>query len=294
MPRGDDRDLVHRVGGLQRGGNQRVAHLVIGHHLALVRMQQTRALLQPGDDPLDGVVEIVHVDGRRVAPRGEQCRLVDQIGEVRTGEAGRQRCHLLELHLAREIGDLLDVHVQDLQPTYLVWPVHQHLAVEAAGAQQGRVEDLGTVGGGKQHHALAGVEAVELGEQLVQRLLLLVMAAAHAPGDAGPAQGVELVDEDDAGLGLARLLEQVTHPRGTDADEHLDELGAGDGEEHHPGLAGHSPSQQGLAGARRPHQQDAPWECAHRGGRSPAGPSRRRRSPAARSSPRRRRRHRQR
>jgi hypothetical protein len=43
----------------------------------------------------------------------------------------------------------------------------------------------------------------------------------------------------------------------SDADEHLDEVGAGDREERHPGLAGDGPREQRLAGARRAVEQDA-------------------------------------
>ena len=53
-------------------------------------------------------------------------------------------------------------------------------AVEAAGAQQRRVEDLGAVGGGQHDHRGVGLEAVHLGEDLVERLLALVVAAAEA------------------------------------------------------------------------------------------------------------------
>ena len=82
-----------------------------------------------------------------------------------------------ELHLAH-------VHLQDLRSRpVLVGPVHQHLAVEAAGAQQRRVEDLRPVGGGEQHEAGAGVEAVELDQELVQGLLLLVVAAAPSAAE---------------------------------------------------------------------------------------------------------------
>ena len=60
-----------------------------------------------------------------------------------------------------------------------------------------------------------------------------------------------------AGRPLPRLGEQVAHPRGSDADEHLDEARAGDREERHPGLAGNGPGQQRLAGARRADHQHA-------------------------------------
>ena len=38
--------------------------------------------------------------------------------------------------------------------------------------------------------------------------------------------GVDLIDEDDAGGVLFRLLEHVAHARGADADEHFYEIGA--------------------------------------------------------------------
>ena len=68
---------------------------------------------------------------------------------------------------------------------------------------------------------------------------------------------VDLVDEDDAGRVLLRLLEHVTHPARADADEHFDEVGARNGEERHIGFARHRARGQGLAGAWRADQQHA-------------------------------------
>ena len=99
-------------------------------------------------------------------------------------------------------------------------------------------------------------EAVHLDQQLVERLLALVVAAAQT-GAALAADRVDLVDEDDARAVLLGLLEQVTNPGGADADEHLDEVRAGDGEERHARLAGDRSGQQRLAGAGRAVQQDA-------------------------------------
>jgi len=45
--------------------------------------------------------------------------------------------------------------------------------------------------------------------------------------------------------------------RRADADEHLDELRAGEGEEGHVRLARDGPGEERLARARRAHQQDA-------------------------------------
>ncbi len=145
---------------------------------------------------------------------------------------------------------------QDLFATEQVGLVDHDLAVEAAGAQQRRVEDVGPVRRGDQDDARPHIETVHLDQQLVQRLLALVVTTAHA-GAPVPSDGVDLVHEDDrGGVGLG-LLEQVTDARGTDTDEHLDEVGAGDREERHAGLAGDGAGEQGLAGPGRAEQQRA-------------------------------------
>ena len=80
------------------------------------------------------------------------------------------------------------------------------------------------------------------------------MAAAE-PGAALPADGVDLVDEDQAGGVLTRFFKEIAYPRGADTDEHFNELGPTEAEKWHSGLAGHSLGEIGLAGSGRPNQQ---------------------------------------
>src|ERR1700724_2730032 len=61
--------------------------------------------------------------------------------------------------------------------------------------QQRRVEHVRPVGGGNQNDAFIGLEAIHLDEQLVQRLLAFVVAAAKASATVA-ADGVDLIDED--------------------------------------------------------------------------------------------------
>ena len=71
----------------------------------------------------------------------------------------------------------------------LVGPVDQHLAVEAAGAQQRRIEDF-RAGWWRPaaRGPCAGVEAVQLDQELVERLLLLVVPARHRADAAAPGR----------------------------------------------------------------------------------------------------------
>ena len=151
---------------------------------------------------------------------------------------------------------LAHVHLEDLLAAAHIRQRHDDLAIEAARAQQRGIEHVRTVGRGDDDDAFVAFEAVHLDQQLVQRLLALVVAAAEA-GAAMAADRVDFVDEDDARRVLLRLLEHVAHARGADADEHLDEVGTGDREERHLRLAGDRLGEQRLAGAGRADHQHA-------------------------------------
>ena len=210
-------------------------------------------------------VKSVEVDAVGAAPRREQRGFVDQVGEVGAGEAGGQRGDLLDLDVVGQHG-LLEMHLEDVDAAALVRPVDQDLAIEAAGAQQRRIEDLRPVGRRQQNQPGARIEAVELHQELVERLFLLVVAA-HRKRAARPPERVELVDEDDRRRRLARLFEEVAHPRGADADEHLDEFRPRDREELDARLAGDGARQQRLARPGRPDQQNAFGDSRARAGR---------------------------
>src|SRR5439155_293488 len=80
-------------------------------------------------------------------------------------------------------------------------------------------------------------------------LTMLESSAAVTP------DGVDFVDEDDARSVRLALLEQVAHPRGADADEHLHEIGSRHREERPSRLAGHGFSEERLARPGRPDEQ---------------------------------------
>ena len=122
--------------------------------------------------------------------------------------------------------DLAHVDVQDLLAAADVGQLDIDLAVEAARAQQGGVQDVGPVGGRDHDHAQVGFEAVHLDQHLVQGLLALVVAAAQA-GATLAADGVDFIDEDDAGRVLLGVLEHVAHAGRAHADEHFDEVRTG-------------------------------------------------------------------
>ncbi len=235
--------------------DQRVARLVEGDGGALVLGHDAALAGRPGDDALHGLGDLGHADAGPPTTGREQRGLVHKVAQVGTGEARGEVGDLVEVHVGGE-GLVARVDLEDLLTPLYVGAVHRDLAVEAARTQKGRVEDVGTVRGRDEDHALVVLEAVHLNEELVQGLLAFVVAAAHA-GTALTAHGVDLVDEDDRGSLLLGLREQVAHARGAHAHEHLDKARARDREERHAGLAGHGLGKQGLTGTRRAHEQHA-------------------------------------
>src|SRR3546814_5645394 len=106
------------------------------------------------------------------------------------------------------------VDLEDLLTALDVGAGDDDLAVEATRAQQRGVEHVGAVGRGDDDDAFIRFEAVHLDEQLVQRLLALVVAVAEA-GAAMAADRVDFVDEDDARRVALRLFEHVADARRT-------------------------------------------------------------------------------
>src|SRR3954447_17658607 len=255
LPARDHGDLVHRVGVLEVVGDDRVAHLVERGDPALLLAHHAGLLLRPRDHAHDALFELQVVDLALALAGRQQGGLVHQVREVGTRQAGRLRGEVVEVDVLRE-RLAARVHLEDLRAALAVGAVDHDLAGEAAPAQQRGVEDVGAVRGGDQDDVVLHLEAVHLHEELVERLLALVVTAAQA-GTAMAADRVDLVHEDDAGRVLLGLLEQVTHARGADADEHLDEVRPRDREERHARLARDRAGEQRLAGARGPIQKNA-------------------------------------
>mmetsp|Transcript_14486 Transcript_14486/g.36025 ORF Transcript_14486/g.36025 Transcript_14486/m.36025 type:complete len:284 (+) Transcript_14486:1163-2014(+) len=225
--------------------------MVRGEPPVLVRDDRALAL-SAHDDAVARVLQAAHGDRLVAQARSVQRGHVDQVGQVGAGEAGGGARDGREFDI-RCAWDGLEMALQDLLPALHIRVRHHHVAVEAAGAHQRLVQHLGEVGGGHHDDALARLEPVQLHQHLVQRHahVLLVLGVAVA------SDGVDLVDEDDAGRVLLGGREQVAHAARAHTHKHLLELGARRVEKGDARLARDRARQHGLASAGRPHQQHA-------------------------------------
>ncbi len=116
------------------------------------------------------------------------------------------------------------MHFEDRKPALDVRCIDGHLAIEAARTHQSGIQNIRTVGGRDDDDAAVALETIHFGEQLIEGLLALIVAAADA-GTPLTADGIDLIDEDQAGAVFLGFLEQIPDTTGTDTDEHLDEFG---------------------------------------------------------------------
>ena len=100
---------------------------------------------------------------------------------------------------------------------------HHDTAIEPTGPEQRRVEHVGPVGGRQQDHTVVALETVHFDQQLVERLLALVVTATET-GAAVPSDRVDSVDEQYARCVLLALVKKVAHTGSADAHEHLHKI----------------------------------------------------------------------
>ncbi len=191
----DDRNLVHGIGVGQHTGHQCVAALVVGYPQLFVLMNDPSLLLQPRDHPLHTLLELSHRHSLLVASSRQQCRLVDQVGQVGTDKSRSDPGQAAQIDAVVHL-DLAGMHLENRLATLDVRSVDQHVTVETARPQQCRVERFGAVGRSHDDHTLLGRKPVHLDQQCVQGLLTLVVTAGHTTA-SHLAQCVEFVDEDD-------------------------------------------------------------------------------------------------
>ena len=156
--------------------------LVVGRQLLLVLVHHHGLALGAHHDLVLGALELLHGHRATVGACGEERGLVDQVRQVRARETGRAA---RDDRGANVLGErkLPHVDLEDLLAAADIRQRYDDLPVEPAGPKQCRVEHVGPVGCRDYDHALVALEAVHLDQELVQRLLALVVTAPRPRRD---------------------------------------------------------------------------------------------------------------
>ena len=130
------------------------------------------------------------------------------------------------------------MNLQDLFTALYIRTAHTDLPVKTAGTEDCRIQDIHTVGRCHDDDAFVVSETIHLDKHLVQRLLSLIMTAAHA-GSTASGYGIDLIDKNDAGRIFLCLCKKVADTGGTHADKHFHEIRTGNTEKRNACFTGY-------------------------------------------------------
>ena len=169
--------------------HKRVAHLVVGHDLALLGVEEPIALFQSRYDPFDGVIEVSHRYGIAPAPGRKERRLIDQIGKVGAGEAGRQGGDLFRIHIRPEFR-LFQINFKNLDATLLSGRSTRTCRSKRPARSNAGSRISGRFVAARRTRPLDESKPSNSTSGWVQRLLFLVMPTCNTGGAAGAPQRV--------------------------------------------------------------------------------------------------------
>ena len=123
-----------------------MAGFVVGGQAFFLLVEHAAAPLAPPPDLVAGLFKVPVFNGVLILARGEQGGFVDEVCQVGAGEAGRAAGNASEVD-RRVHFHFRGVNFEDFRPALQHGQVDDY-SVEAARAQQGRVEDVRPVGCG--------------------------------------------------------------------------------------------------------------------------------------------------
>ena len=255
LPARDDGNQVHLVAVGQDVPDDGVTRLVDGDHALVALRHLVAALLRTHLHAGNRLHQRLLIDGLQASARRQNRGFIHDVFQLRAGGEGHALGDILQIHIIRE-GLALGVHLQDGNTPRHIGVIDENRAVKAAGTQQRGVKNVAAVRRRHDDDTLVDCEAVHLDQQLVQRLLALVVSAAQTRA-AMAADRVNLINKDDGRGSALGLVEQVTDAARAHAHEHLHKVRAGNGKERHARLARNRLRQQGFARAGRADEQHA-------------------------------------
>ena len=222
---GNQGDFLNGIVVLNQGSDQGMAHFVIGDQTLAAAIGQGTTF-HAGDDAINGIINFTQTNRFLATPCREDRSFIHQVGQIGAGEPGGATRNALQRKIVFKFL-VAAVHLKNRQASFDIRSIDGDLTVETTGAHQGRIENVGSVGGRNDDDSAVPLKTIHLGEQLVQGLLPFIVATADT-GTTLTSDGIDLVDENQAGAVFLGFLEQVTNTAGSHANEHLHKFRTGE------------------------------------------------------------------
>ena len=231
--------------------------LVVGGAAAVVAAHHHLAL-GAEDDPLERIGEVGLEHLLVIAARGEQRRLVDEVGEVGADHARRGRRDPAEVDVGAERHGAR-VHLEDR-----LAPVRSGGCTATRRSKRPGRSSASSSTSGRFVAAITITPVDESKPSISVRIWFSVCSRSSLPplNPATPELRERPIASSSsmktiAGAASFACVEEVAHARRADADDRLDELRRRQREERRARLAGDRTREQRLAGTRRAGEQHA-------------------------------------
>mmetsp|Transcript_7073 Transcript_7073/g.10614 ORF Transcript_7073/g.10614 Transcript_7073/m.10614 type:complete len:239 (+) Transcript_7073:829-1545(+) len=224
---------------------------MVSHKLVLCLGDHGRAslLLKTDHDTVDGSINLLPPNGGPASTRGGDCSLVHEVLQLSSGESRGTTTNGFEIDI-RIKGLTTCVDAKNASSALEVGKVDSDLTIESAWTEEGLIQNIHPIGSGDGDDTRVAIETIHLHKNLVNGLLTLIISSSHS-GATLTGDGINLINEDDAGGVLLRLSENVTDTGSSHTHEHLNEFRSRDGNERYTSLSSNSLGEKGLTSTRR-------------------------------------------
>ena len=130
---------------------------------------------------------------------------------------------------------------------------HTDFTVKSSRTEDRRIQNIHTVGRCHYDDSFIYSKTIHLYKKLVQRLLSLIVAAAHT-GSSLTGYRIDLINKDDARCMTLALFKKISYTGSTDTNKHLHEIGSGNGEKRNSGLSCNCLREKSFTCSRRAHK----------------------------------------
>ena len=221
---GNDGDFMHRICILQKGGHNGMARFMVSREFSFFIAHPVALSFRTVGNFFRCLFQICHGNGFSVIPGCQKGCFIQHIGQVGAGKSRYFLGNGRQVHIRfQRFVSCMDTENGDTASE--VRTAYYYAAVKTTGAQEGRVQDIRTVGSCQSNDAFIGTETVHFYQELVQCLFPFIMSAAQS-ASALTAYGIDFIDKYDAGRIFLCLGEEITHAGRTDTYEHFYKIGA--------------------------------------------------------------------
>ena len=211
-------------------------------------------LLVPHHDFLDRLLD--HTDSYTFLTflTSKDSRFIEKIAELSTRESYRDTSNLIPVHIGIKWLPL-SMDFEDLLAIFESRETDRDSTIESSWTQECLIEDIRAIGRCHDDDIGIIIESIHLREDLIERLFTLIMATTDTRASL-LSDSIDLIDKYDRRRFLTSLLKEVSYTRGSDTDEHLDELRPRYREKWYFTLSCDGTSKKCLTSSRRSLEED--------------------------------------